>query len=148
MKRFTIQTDWGLLILRGAALLLLVVYGFDKFTWLFPLVTGRVAWSSWGFAAQIGKLGFPFPIFPAVFVVLCESVGALLIALGLFTRIAAALVTLSMAGALYFSLHAGEAAWQLALLYALIFVTLALTGPGRFSVDRLLESRVASSEGK
>ena len=73
--------------------------------------------------------------------VLCESVGALFIALGLFTRVSAALTALSMAGALYFSVRVGEASWQLAALYALSFVTLALTGPGRFSVDYILQLR-------
>ncbi|HXI62740.1 MAG TPA: DoxX family protein, partial [Pyrinomonadaceae bacterium] len=104
MKLSRIQTDYGLLVLRGSAALLLIVYGWKKFTWLFPLISGRVALRSWGFAAQIGKMGFPLPILLAVFVVLCESVGALFIALGLFTRVSAALTALSMAGALYFSL--------------------------------------------
>jgi len=140
MKRLTTRPDLGLLVLRGSAALLLIVYGWKKFIWLFPLISGRVAWGSWGFAAQIGKMGFPLPILPAVFVVLCESVGALFIALGLFTRVSAALTAISMAGALYFSLRVGEASWHLATVYFLSFVTLALTGPGRFSIDQLLKS--------
>lgn len=139
MKLPRVQTDYGLLVLRGSAALLLIVYGWKKFMWLFPLISGRAGWSSWGFAAQIGKMGFPLPILLAVFVVLCESVGALFIALGFFTRGSAALTALSMGGALYFSLRIGEASWQLAALYVLSFVTLALTGPGRFSVDYILQ---------
>jgi len=140
MKQLRTQTDYGLLVLRGSAALLLIVYGWKKFTWLFPLISGRVAWSSWGFAAQIGKMGFPLPILLAVFAVLCESVGALFIALGLFTRVSAALTALSMVGALYFSLRVGEASWQLAALYALSFIALAVSGPGKFSIDQLLKS--------
>jgi putative oxidoreductase len=146
MKPPRIQTDYGLLILRGSAALLLIVYGWKKFTWLFPLISGRVAWSSWGFAAQIGKMGFPLPVLLAVFVVLCESVGALFIALGLFTRVSAALTALSMAGALYFSVRVGEASWQLAALYALAFLALAVSGPGNFSIDQLLKSWRKRSE--
>ena len=108
MKLPRTQTDYGLLVLRASAVLLLIVYGWKEFAWLFPLISGRVAWSSWGFAAQIGKIGFPLPVFLAVFVVVCESVGALFIALGLFTRVSAALTALSMAGALYFSVRVGE----------------------------------------
>jgi len=144
MKLPRTHTDCGLLVLRGSAALLLIVYGWKKFTWLFPLISGRVAWSSWGFAAQIGKMGFPLPILLAVFVVLCESVGALFIALGLFTRVSAALPTLSMAGALYFSVRVGEASWQLAALYALSFIALAVSGPGKFSIDQLLRWRKRS----
>ena len=141
MKSLRIQSDLGLLVLRGEALLLLIVYGWKKFTWIFPLISGRVAWSSWGFAAQIGKMGFPLPILLAVFVVLCESVGALFIALGLFTRVSALLTALSMAGALYFSLRVGEASWHLAAVYFLSFIALALSGPGKFSIDQMLKSR-------
>jgi len=115
--------------------------------WLFDLLSGRSAWGTWGFAVQIGKLGFPFPIAIAVFVVLCESVGALFIVLGLFTRTSAALVGMSMSGALYFSLYTGEAAWQLAALYWLVFIELALTGPGDFSIDHLLRLRRNSRAG-
>jgi putative oxidoreductase len=82
-------------------------------------------------------MGFPLPILPAVFVVLCESVGALFIAVGLFTRVSAALTALSMVGALYFSVRVGEASWQLAALYLLSFFTLTLTGPGKLSIDYL-----------
>ena len=141
MKPPRAQIDYGLLVLRGLAALLLIVYGWKKFTWLFPLISGRVAWSSWGFAAQIGKMGFPLPTLLAVFVVLCESVGALFIAVGFFTRVSAALTALSMAGAFYFSLRVGEASWHLAAVYALSFVTIALTGPGRFSIDQVLKAR-------
>src|ERR1041385_9405891 len=70
---------------------------------------------------------------------ICESVGALFIALGFVTRVSAALTALSMAGALYFSLRVGEASWHLAAVYFLSFVTLALTGPGKFSIDQLLK---------
>jgi putative oxidoreductase len=146
MKRLTSQPDFGLLVLRGSAALILIVYGWKKFTWLFPLISGRLAWNSWGFAAQIGKMGFPAPILLAVFVVLCESVGALFIALGFFTRVSAALTALSLAGALYFSLRVREASWQLAAVYFLSFVTLALTGPGKFSIDQLLKSWRKKSE--
>ena len=140
VKSLRTQSDLGLLVLRGEALLLLIVYGWKKFTWLFPLLSGRVAWSSWGFAAQIAKMGFPLPILLAVFVVLCESVGAIFIASGFFTRVSATLTALSMAGAFYFSLRVGEASWQLAALYLLSFVALALSGPGKFSIDQVLKS--------
>jgi putative oxidoreductase len=136
MKPLKTQSDLGLLVLRESALLLLLLFGWGKFVSLFLLISGRQAWSSWGLAADIAKVGFPASVPLAVFVVLCESVGALFIALGLFTRVSAALAALSMAGALYFSLRMGER-WYLAALYLLLFVALALTGPGRFSIDRV-----------
>ena len=138
MKTLKTQADLGLLVLRGSALLLLLLFGWGKLVSLFLLISGRQDWSSWGLAADIAKVGFPASIPLAVFVVLCESVGALLIAFGLFTRVSAAFAALSMGGALYFSLRMGER-WYLAALYTLSFVALALTGPGKFSIDRGLQ---------
>ena len=44
------------------------------------------------------------------------------------------------AGALYTSVPLDED-WLRAALYLIVFVTLALTGPGRFSIDRRLQIR-------
>jgi len=135
------QNDLGLLVLRGAALLLLVVYGWRKFLSLFLLIGSGRGLSSWGFAAQIAKVGFPASVLLAIFVALCESVGSLFIALGFFTRMSTLLLALSMSGALYFSLRMGEASWHLAGLYCLLFLVLGLTGPGKFSIDHVLQTR-------
>jgi uncharacterized membrane protein YphA (DoxX/SURF4 family) len=132
------QFDLGLLVLRGSALLLVLVYGWQKFLTLFLLISGQQLWSSWGLPGAIAKVGFPASVVLAVFVALCESVGALFVALGFFTRASSVLTTLSMGGALYFSLRTGER-WYLAALYVLSFAALALTGPGKFSIDRVLQ---------
>jgi putative oxidoreductase len=113
---------------------------------LLLVVSGRQPWRTWGFAALIAKVGFPGAVPLAVFVCLCESVGAVFMVIGLFTRVSAALTAFSMAGALYFSLRVGEASWHLAALYALSFVALALSGPGKVSIDQLLKSWRKASE--
>src|SRR5437899_2023735 len=45
---------------------------------------------------------------------------------------------LGMAGALYTSVRLDED-WLRAALYLIVFVTLTLTGPGKFSIDRWLQ---------
>jgi hypothetical protein len=45
-----------------------------------------------------------------------------------------------MAGALYTGVHLDED-WLRAALYLIVFVTLALIGPGKFSVDHLIKSK-------
>jgi uncharacterized membrane protein YphA (DoxX/SURF4 family) len=45
-----------------------------------------------------------------------------------------------MARALYTSVRLGED-WLRAALYLILFTTLVLTGPGKFSVDRLLQRK-------
>ena len=124
------DVDLGLLVLRGAALLLALTFGWTKL----------MSIGSLGLAPLIREVGFPAPALASVYVSLCESVGALTVACGLFTRFAAACVVLSMSGALYYSLHVGEESAR-AVLYWVTFATLALAGPGRYSVDQWRRSR-------
>jgi uncharacterized membrane protein YphA (DoxX/SURF4 family) len=72
-----------------------------------------------------------------------ESIGALLIGCGFLTRILAASAALGMAGALYTSVRLHED-WLRAALYLIVFVALALIGPGKFSVDYLIKSKTAA----
>jgi len=45
-----------------------------------------------------------------------------------------------MAGALYTSIRLGED-WLRAALYLIVFTALVLTGPGKFSVDHVLQRK-------
>lgn len=71
-----------------------------------------------------------------------ELVGGILVAIGLFTRIAAFLLSGEMAVA-YFLVHAKMGFYpidnhgELAVLYCFIFLYLAATGGGPWSLDRL-----------
>jgi putative oxidoreductase len=95
-------------------------------------------------------LGFPpTPTAPAIFGLLwfagvIELVGGALVAVGLFTRIAAFIMSGEMAFAYFYShaprsfyplLNAGDAA----ILYCFIFLYFAVAGGGNWSVDRLLK---------
>jgi uncharacterized membrane protein YphA (DoxX/SURF4 family) len=72
---------------------------------------------------------------------LALSFGALLVAIGFRTRLAAGAVALAWAWAVYSGLQ-GRAEWfalpTRAFLYFILFTALALTGPGKFSLDYLL----------
>jgi uncharacterized membrane protein YphA (DoxX/SURF4 family) len=85
-------------------------------------------------------MGFPAAVILALWVTFNESVGAFLIGCGLFTRLLAGSAALGMAGALYTSVRLGED-WLRAALYLIAFVSLSLTGAGRFSIDRRLQIR-------
>jgi len=134
------QKDLGLLILRGAGLLLALTFGVQKIGWyLSALHTGK-SFSSIGLAPLIAKMGFPIPIALAVWITFNESIGAFLIGCGFLTRLLAASLGLGMAGALYTSVRLGED-WLRAALYLIIFITLIFTGPGEFSLDHLLKRK-------
>lgn len=93
--------------------------------------------------------GFPnaFPMGgpPATFTLLwfagvIELVGGALVAIGLFTRYAAFLLS-GMAAVAYFYAHAPRGFYpimnggELAALYSFVFLYIAAVGPGRFSLD-------------
>ena len=90
-------------------------------------------------------MGFPIPVVLAVWITFNESIGAFLIGCGFLTRLLAASLALGMAGALYASVRLGED-WLRAALYLIIFTTLVLTGPGEFSLDRLLKRNKSAAE--
>ncbi len=75
-----------------------------------------------------------------------ELAGGLLIALGLFTAVAAFVASGEMAVA-YFTVHAKSSFWpilnggELAVLYCFVFFTIVWQGPGRFSLDRLIRRK-------
>jgi putative oxidoreductase len=75
-----------------------------------------------------------------------ELGGGVLIALGLFTAVAAFIASGEMAVA-YFTVHAKAGFWpilnggELAVLYCFVFLFIVWQGPGPFSLDRLLRRK-------
>jgi len=134
------QKDFGLLILRGAGLLLALTFGVQKMGWYWSAVHAGKSLSSAGLAPLIAKMDFPIPFALAVWITFNESIGAFLIGCGFLTRLLAASAALGMAGALYTSVRLGED-WLRAALYLIIFAALVLTGPGKFSGDHFLKRK-------
>jgi putative oxidoreductase len=124
------STDLGLLVLRlWLGLSLAVLHGWAKLM---------------GFAAMAEKFADPIGVGPQAalaMTIFAEVVCAVLLAMGLFTRFAAAVLTILMAVA-FFVVHSsalsGPASGEMAFIYLGGFVTLLLTGAGRFSLDAKL----------
>ena len=139
------RTDCGLLLLRVAGLLLVATAGWQKVHDLLVAFQAGKPLASVGVTPLITKMGLPLPFLCALYVVVNESLGATLIALGLFTRVAALCAAMSMTGAFYTSMRFG---WEplRAFIYLFIFVSLAVAGAGRFSLDsRYIKWQVVSS---
>src|ERR1700726_2619740 len=139
-----LQKDLGLLILRGAGLLLAGTFGVQKIGWYWSAFHAGKSLSSAGLVPLIAKMGFPIPVALALWITFNESIGAFLIGCGFLTRVMAASTALGMAGALYTSVRLGED-WLRAALYLIIFLTLSLTGAGKFSVDHILKRKKSST---
>lgn len=127
---FTSNGLWeaGAIILRVVAGLTIFKYGLEIFS----------ADKMKGYFDWLNDLNFPAPKAMAYTGKICELVGGLLMALGLFTRIAAIplLITMSVIGFVM-----GEPEFLAAdgsILLLLIFLHFLLVGPGILSLDHVL----------
>ncbi|MFE3798702.1 DoxX family protein [Nocardia tengchongensis] len=122
-------TDIGLAIVRVSVGGLLAVHGSQKlFGWF----------NGYGLDATAGAfahMGYGPGKFFATLAGLSEVVGGLLLALGLLTPLAAAIVLGTMINAVNVARSGGFAMWELPAVYALVAVAFAFAGPGRLSLD-------------
>ena len=128
----------GLLILRlGFASLLIGFHGWTRLS----RAIGYVFYGQpWTFVDLVGRLGFPMPAVFAVLSATAESVGALLVAIGLFTRWGATLIAINMAVALFNEASKGDPL-ELPALYFLGAIAILLLGPGPWSLDDVLRRK-------
>lgn len=95
-----------------------------------------------GFTKGVAGMGLPFPEVLAWAAALSELLGGLLVAAGLFTRLSAAFIMVTMTVAAFLR-HAQDpfAARELALAYWTVAGGLILLGGGAFSLDRFLRGK-------
>ena len=121
---------------------IILVHGLGKLLDVGPAATGGVS----GFAGFLASLSVPFPELMAWVVALVETVGALMIIGGLFTRYAATLVAIDMAAATWLvhlpnGFLVAEGGFAYTLVLGLIAIGLVLSGPGRLALDHAIFGR-------
>jgi putative oxidoreductase len=94
----------------------------------------------WPLKLVAGNIGFPLPTLFALAATLAEFLGGILLAIGLFTRQAAAALTVSMAVAVYYHLSS-DMRFELAALYLAISLAFCLGPATPFSADGMLQKR-------
>ncbi|GIO29861.1 oxidoreductase [Paenibacillus albilobatus] len=122
---------WGLLIIRLVVGLIFMGHGAQKlFGWFGgPGIKGTAGW----FASINVKPALPM----AVLVGLFEFVGGLLFAAGFLTPVGAAMIAVTMLGAI-FTVHIKNGFWstsggiELNLILLAVVAGVALTGPGAY----------------
>ncbi|HLI21560.1 MAG TPA: DoxX family protein [Stellaceae bacterium] len=95
------------------------------------------------YATTIAQHGLPLPMLLTWLTILTESVGAACLALGLFTRLAAAAIWIEMAVIIVFFQWQFGYFWtqkgiEFALLWLLLCTAIFFRGGGRYSLDRYL----------
>lgn len=131
--------DQGLLFIRVALAIVFIMHGGQKFFLMgLPAVTAGMA-----------QIGLPFPSVSAFLTSAAELGGGVALLFGLFTRLAALILAFDMSVAVLavhitkgFFLPAG---FEFALTLLLVNLGIALTGPGRYSIDAWLSRPVAST---
>lgn len=135
LRMIPARTDLGLLIARlGFGLSLLFLHGWGKLT-NFSSIAPNFA-NPWG-------LGTTFTL---ALTVLAEFFCAGLVAIGLFTRLAALIASLNMLCAFWYGHQfrlTGQNNGELAFLFLIGFVTILIAGPGRYALDRGIGAKSA-----
>jgi len=95
------------------------------------------------FAPNIAAKGMPFAEALAYLTYFAESVAPICLAIGLFTRIAAAIVGIEMLVIVFvfqwqFGYFWTARGYEFALLWALLCIAIFFKGGGRYSIDRLI----------
>src|SRR5438445_1261958 len=135
----------GLLILRVVVGLLLVGHGTQK---LFGWFGGH---GPEGTGQFFHNIGFRPGKHMAILAGLGEAGGGALLALGFVTPLAGAAVIGTMLNAAL-SVHRGkgpwatDGGWELPLTYGTVAAATAFVGPGRYSVDHILDWTLAGNE--
>jgi len=122
--------DLGLLILRIGLGAMFIYHGLPK------LLAGPEFWAKIGPAT--GFLGIHFlPVFWGFMSAAAEGIGGLLLLLGLLSRPACLLLFINMAVATSFHFGRGDglAIASHAIEDGIVFLSLVLIGPGRYSLD-------------
>ncbi|GBC78323.1 Putative oxidoreductase MhqP [bacterium HR08] len=134
---FSRYSEWSALFLRLAVGVIFIAHGRQK-------LFGGLA----GFEQYLESLGVPLPGLFAILVALVEFLGGICLLLGLFTRWAALLIAVNMLVAIL-RVHlphglTGAGGFEFPLVLLAAALSLALTGPQKFSLERSVFNRELS----
>jgi putative oxidoreductase len=104
---------------------------------------GKIKTGITGLAGYLDKVGLAPPVPLAYVVFINETIGAVCIVLGLFTRLFAASIAIELAVALWIvhyakGFGASAGGYEYVLMWGIIMFAIALRGGGPYSLDRVI----------
>ena len=123
--------EFGLLVLRAGVGGMFVYHGLPK------ILGGPALWEKLGTAMAHVGIGF-MPVLWGFMAAVAETVGGACLVLGVFFRVACVilLVTMSVAAAMHIGKGEGLKAASHAMEAGIVFFSLLLTGPGKYSIGK------------
>ena len=135
LKRIFTDPDIGLLVFRlGFGLGFLFFHGWGKLT------GGPETWTQVGGAVEVFGIGFGHTVFGFI-AAFAESVGGLMIALGLFYRPFCDLLALTMFTAAVMHIATGQGSPNHAVKNVFVAFGARFIGPGKYSLDVILRKK-------
>jgi putative oxidoreductase len=121
----------GLLILRLGIGVMMMVHGLPK------IMGGPDGWTQLGGSMKVVHIDF-FPAFWGFMAAIAEGLGGFLLILGLFFRPVNILlvITMTIAALVHFNKGDGINGASHAIELAVVFLSLILIGPGKYSIDK------------
>jgi putative oxidoreductase len=135
----TTVSGWNPVALRLALGVIIFVHGIGKLLNIGPASPGIE-----GFTGYLADLMVPFPEVFVWVVALVETIGGILVFIGLFARYASALIVIDMAVAIWLvHLPQGlvESGGELPIVLGLIAIAIVLSGPGYLSIEQTVFGR-------
>ena len=131
-----LNTDIGLLILRIGIGIMFVLHGYPK-------IQGGIKTWTWLGTNGMGAIGIDiFPIFWGFMAAFSEFFGAILFALGIYTRICALSLFLTMFVASAFHYVSGDSIFPShSVELAIVFLGVFFAGGGQYSIDKILKNK-------
>lgn len=128
----------GLLIIRIGMGIVFFFHGLPK------LMGGVEAWRELGSAMTLMGVSFA-PVFWGFMATFAETVGAILLILGLFHRFVAFMLAFTMIIAMLMHFDAADTyfVYSHTLKALIVFIALLISGPGRYSLDYVYFRKIA-----
>jgi putative oxidoreductase len=125
--------DYAIFLVQfGAGVILFFMHGYDKMGAARDYVFND---AEWGFVGMLSGFGVPLAGFFAVVVTIVESIVAIMFAVGIFSRTTAILLSINMGVAVIYHISSGQGSFELAAVYLLIFLFVAISGPGQLALN-------------